>query len=177
MTSSSINMETEERPPIPAVPPLLPEAKLDVSFSFDQIITEMKLDDADIDPKCVSESRLSSSWLVLRGTLRVPRENPSLTAIFSQTFILRCSHSLTYVYRKKEQMEKRQSNVMKLAEENEKLNAELKAMSERIAAAERRTQAILAARERKAKQQLDQINSSEGAHVQHQQQGTSAHAF
>lgn len=92
MTSSSINMETEERPPIPAVPPLLPEAKLDVSFSFDQIITEMKLDDADIDPKCVSESRLSSSWLVLRGTLRVPRENPLAYSNFSHklsSFVVR----------------------------------------------------------------------------------------
>ncbi|EJD02300.1 uncharacterized protein FOMMEDRAFT_21054 [Fomitiporia mediterranea MF3/22] len=79
--------------------------------------------------------------------------------------------------KKKELMEKRQSNVLKLAEENEKLNAELKAMSERLAAAERRTQAILAARERKAKQGLE---NSEGGqqHQQHQhQQGTSAGAF
>ncbi|KAL5511235.1 hypothetical protein ACEPAH_4450 [Sanghuangporus vaninii] len=127
MTSNSFNMEPlEERPSVPAIPPSLPETKLDLSFSFDQIIGDMKFDEADIDPK------------------------------------------------KKEQMEKRQSNVMRLTEENEKLNAELKAMSERLAAAERRTQAILAARERKAKQQLEQINSSEGG--QHQQQ-TSAHAF
>lgn len=63
-------------------------------------------------------------------------------------------------------MEKRQSNVMRLAEENEKLNAELKAMSERLAAAERRTQAIQAARERKGQQ-----GGTEG------QQGTSARAF
>lgn len=65
-------------------------------------------------------------------------------------------------------MEKRQSNVLKLAQENEKLNAELKAMSERLAEAERRQQAILAARERKAKQPLEK---SEGG------QETSARAF
>lgn len=70
-------------------------------------------------------------------------------------------------------MEKRQSNVMKLAQENEKLNAELKAMSERLAEAERRTQAILAARERKAKQQRDTINAEGGQ----QQQERSARAF
>ncbi|KAH8116972.1 hypothetical protein DFH11DRAFT_1578444 [Phellopilus nigrolimitatus] len=56
--------------------------------------------------------------------------------------------------KKKEQMEKRQSNVLRLAQENEKLNAELQAMSERLRAAEARTQAILAARERKAKEGL-----------------------
>lgn len=47
-------------------------------------------------------------------------------------------------------MEKRQSNVLKLAQENEKLNAELAAMSERLRAAEARTQALLAARDKNA---------------------------
>ena len=70
-------------------------------------------------------------------------------------------------------MEKRQSNVLRLAEENEKLNAELKAMSERLAAAERRTQAILAARERKAKQQMETMNGEREG----QQQETSTRAF
>ena len=51
-------------------------------------------------------------------------------------------------YRKREQVEKRQSNVLKLAQENEKLNAELAAMSERLRAAEARTQALLAARDK-----------------------------
>ena len=55
-------------------------------------------------------------------------------------------------------MEKRQSNVLRLAEENEKLNAELKAMTERLAAAEKRTQAILAARERQQRQQREKID-------------------
>ena len=54
-------------------------------------------------------------------------------------------------------MEKRQSNVLRLAEENEKLNAELKAMTERLAAAEQRTKAILAARERQQRQQKEKM--------------------
>ena len=57
-------------------------------------------------------------------------------------------------------MEKRQSNVLRLAEENEKLNAELKAMTERLAAAEQRTKAILAARERQQRQQKEMMNMS-----------------
>ena len=60
-------------------------------------------------------------------------------------------------------MEKRQSNVLKLAEENEKLNAELKAMTERLAAAERRTQQILEARQRQAQQQQMQMQMSAGS--------------
>ncbi|KAI5123350.1 hypothetical protein M0805_001771 [Coniferiporia weirii] len=92
-----------EPPPSPGVP-VLPEPKLDISLSFDQIIASASFGDFEVDSK------------------------------------------------KKEQMEKRQSNVLRLAQENEKLNAELKAMSERLRAAEARTQAILAARERKAKE-------------------------
>lgn len=40
-----------EPPPVPTVPPSLPETKLDLTLSFDQIIAEMKFEDADIDPK------------------------------------------------------------------------------------------------------------------------------
>lgn len=66
-------------------------------------------------------------------------------------------------HRKKELMEKRQSNVLRLAEENEKLNAELKAMTERLAAAEQRTQAILAARERQQRQQKAKMDMSKAS--------------
>ncbi|KAL0946959.1 hypothetical protein HGRIS_013115 [Hohenbuehelia grisea] len=41
-----------------------------------------------------------------------------------------------------EKFKKRASNVMKLTQENEKLQAELKAMSERLEAAERRREAL-----------------------------------
>lgn len=40
-------------------------------------------------------------------------------------------------------MQKRASNVLKLAEENEKLKAELKAMTDRLEAAERRRAELL----------------------------------
>jgi len=42
-----------------------------------------------------------------------------------------------------EKVQKRASNVLKLSEENEKLKAELKAMSDRLAAAERRREELL----------------------------------
>lgn len=42
----------------------------------------------------------------------------------------------------KDKVQKRASNIMKLAEENEKLNAQLRAMTERLEAAERKRQAI-----------------------------------
>ena len=45
-------------------------------------------------------------------------------------------------------VEKRASNLMKLAEESEKLNAELKAMSERLRLAEERANAAAARRKR-----------------------------
>lgn len=100
------------RPDIPIEPPSLPETKLDLSLSLDQIFDSTSF--AKPDP---------------------------------------------VVEKKREHLEKRQSNVLRLAEENEKLNAELKAMSERLAAAERRTAAILEARERKAKEQQAQMQS------------------
>lgn len=56
MTSNSNGVEHEGKPPVPAVPPLLPETKLDVSFSLDQIIGDMKFEDTDIDPRCVSHN-------------------------------------------------------------------------------------------------------------------------
>lgn len=54
--------------------------------------------------------------------------------------------------REKARVQKRQSNVLKLAEENEKLNAELAAMSERLRAAEARTKALLAEKARRQQQ-------------------------
>lgn len=54
MTSNSVSIEHEERPPIPSVPPLLPETKLDVSLSLDQIIGDLKFEGDDVDPKCAS---------------------------------------------------------------------------------------------------------------------------
>jgi len=42
-----------------------------------------------------------------------------------------------------EKIQKRASNVMKLAQENEKLKAELKAMTDRLEAAERRREKLL----------------------------------
>ena len=53
------------------------------------------------------------------------------------------------LHREKARVQKRQSNVLRLAEENEKLNAELAAMSERLRAAEARTQALLAEKQRR----------------------------
>jgi regulator of replication initiation timing len=52
--------------------------------------------------------------------------------------------------------------VLRLAEENDKLNAELKAMTERLAAAERRTQQILEARQRQQQQQSMAMNAHMG---------------
>lgn len=54
--------------------------------------------------------------------------------------------------REKARVQKRQSNVLKLAQENEKLNAELAAMSERLRAAEARTKALLAEKGRRQQQ-------------------------
>ncbi|KAF8894522.1 hypothetical protein BD779DRAFT_1501587 [Infundibulicybe gibba] len=42
-----------------------------------------------------------------------------------------------------EKVQKRASNIMKLSQENEKLNAELKAMTDRLEAAERRREELL----------------------------------
>lgn len=47
-----------------------------------------------------------------------------------------------------EKVNKRQSNVLKLAEENERLKADLKAMSDRLEAAEQRTRMRAQKRER-----------------------------
>ncbi|KAH9484333.1 hypothetical protein JR316_0003814 [Psilocybe cubensis] len=49
---------------------------------------------------------------------------------------------------KVEKVQKRQSNVLKLAEENEKLKAELKAMTDRLEAAERRKKELISLEER-----------------------------
>ncbi|KAF8902079.1 hypothetical protein CPB84DRAFT_1846493 [Gymnopilus junonius] len=50
----------------------------------------------------------------------------------------------------KAKLQKRASTVMKLAEENEKLKAELKAMSERVEQAEQRRQKLMRMREQRA---------------------------
>ena len=50
-------------------------------------------------------------------------------------------------------MQKRASNVLKLAEENEKLKAELRAMTERLEAAERKRKEIEQRRAQPAGQQ------------------------
>ncbi|PPQ78081.1 hypothetical protein CVT25_015615 [Psilocybe cyanescens] len=49
---------------------------------------------------------------------------------------------------KVEKVQKRQSNVLKLVEENEKLKAELKAMTDRLEAAERRKKELKSLEER-----------------------------
>lgn len=67
----------------------------------------------------------------------------------------------TWHHRKKEMVEKRASNVLRLAQESEKLNAELKALADRLRAAEERAkQAEERRREREAREReraLEQV--------------------
>ncbi|TFK54940.1 hypothetical protein OE88DRAFT_980018 [Heliocybe sulcata] len=65
-------------------------------------------------------------------------ELPKHELEFSFDSILRDGNSEFAAGPEVERVQKRASNVLKLSQENEKLNAELKAMTERIEAAERR---------------------------------------
>lgn len=56
---------------------------------------------------------------------------------------------------REEKVQKRASNVLKLTEENEKLKAELKAMTDRIEAAERRKLQLMT-KEQKIAEELSQ---------------------
>jgi hypothetical protein len=51
---------------------------------------------------------------------------------------LRCREGARTCERREERVKKRASNILKLTEENEKLKAELKAVTDRLEAAERR---------------------------------------
>jgi len=86
------------------------------------------------------------------GVPRLPEPSFDLSLSLEQ-IIADAKFDETIVDReKKEQVDKRASNVMRLAAENEKLNAELKAMSDRLRAAEARTQALLNSRAERLKQ-------------------------
>ena len=50
MTTGS-NVGEPPLPAVPATPPSLPETKLDLSLSFDNILGDLQLDNAGIDPK------------------------------------------------------------------------------------------------------------------------------
>lgn len=61
---------------------------------------------------------------------------------------LTCVDDLLMGLPRVEKVQKRQSNVLKLVEENEKLKAELKAMTDRLEAAERRKKELKSLEER-----------------------------
>lgn len=97
-----------------------------------------------------TRQKLPHSFHSPRSPLPIPWTSTLLSAPSSVHHLLRgyqfsvelySFHALTFVvvlFVRTEKVQKRASNVLKLAEENEKLKEELRAMSERLEAAERR---------------------------------------
>jgi len=65
--------------------------------------------------------------------------------------------SITDVHTREAKLHKRASSVLKLSEENEKLKAELKALTDRLEAAERKKQQVLKSRREQQQQQQQHI--------------------
>lgn len=129
--------------PEPRLPDLdLPQSELDLTMTFESILAVA----AATEPEYVCFLVFCHcAFLSMTGCVSctTPPTTPVLALASAHTLILTLLHHRT------DKVSKRASNVLKLAQENEKLKEELRAMNARLEAAERKQQEL---RQREAAQ-------------------------